>query len=315
MPPDDAAMRLAFGSGHLAMQQRRFDLAATDFGRAAAEARARDDRAAIAAAGFDLATARLAAGDPDGSLRAAADARRSVAARGRAGAAGDAAESAPRAAATGQGEGGRDLARALAALDLVEAAARLRSGDPGGAARAAARAEASDDAALSARAALLHGLAADALGDGIALRRERDRLAALLPPLPGKGGTDMAAGGRADLAELDARLFLRAGDPAAAASKAGTAAAARRELLDYRGMARALALRGTALARAGQAANAAGCFLAAGESAAEQGDRDQARAWLARAQQPGVSSATWEAAAEAIRRLDKATPKDSASGS
>ena len=76
-----------------------------------------------------------------------------------------------------------------------------------------------------------------------------------------------------DRAELQARI---AHDPALALH----AADLRRDALDYRGMARALALAGRFSPDAGQSAS---LFLRAGQSAAAQHDVAQARTWLAKA--------------------------------
>ena len=57
----------------------------------------------------------------------------------------------------------------------------------------------------------------------------------------------------------------------------------RQATLDYRGLARALAIEATAAQRGGNEAAAADLFLRAGRSAAMQGDKNNARVWLSRA--------------------------------
>ena len=61
------------------------------------------------------------------------------------------------------------------------------------------------------------------------------------------------------------------------------AASIRQEGLDYRGMARALAVAGRRRSRAGERELAADLYLRAGRSAAAQSDAATARPWLERA--------------------------------
>ena len=61
------------------------------------------------------------------------------------------------------------------------------------------------------------------------------------------------------------------------------AAALRRQMLDYRGMVKVLAKAGEASERAGRLVPASRRYLRAGQSAALQGDKEQARMWLTRA--------------------------------
>lgn len=142
------------------------------------------------------------------------------------------------------------------AFDLVTATALFRLGDLAAADRAAAPLAAGRNRALADAAWFLRGLIADARGDASLLHQA----AAALSP----------AADPADKAELRARV---AHDPALAAH----AADLRRTALDYRGMARALAL---AAQYTPDPAGSADLFLRAGQSAAEQHDAAQARAWL-----------------------------------
>src|SRR5262249_12941935 len=88
---------------------------------------------------------------------------------------------------------------------------------------------------------------------------------------------------KADAAELAARLALRQGEPKRAEAQAETAATLRRDGLDYRGLARALALAGESAARSGDRIAAANFFSRAGQSAEAQGDSASARQWLEQA--------------------------------
>jgi hypothetical protein len=110
---------------------------------------------------------------------------------------------------------------------------------------------------------------------------------------------------RADLAELLARRELRRRDFKAAIAEAERSADLRRISLDYRGMARALAVAADAEAGAGNAKAAAALFMRAGQSAAAQGDAEMARSWLRRAAAVGDDIVIREAARKAIAALEK----------
>lgn len=142
-------------------------------------------------------------------------------------------------------------------LDLITATALFRANRPDEAGRWASRLAGS--ATLGNKAWFLRGLIADARHDRAALTQAE---AALTP-----------AAEPADRAELRARLE---GDPTMALA----AADLRRDTLDYRGMARCLAL---AAQYTPDPARAADLYLRAGRSAAGQHDAAQARNWLARA--------------------------------
>jgi hypothetical protein len=141
---------------------------------------------------------------------------------------------------------------------LVTATAMFRLGDLAGADQVAAGLAGASPELVNA-AWFLRGLIADARGDRTGL----ERAAGALSP-----GADPA-----DALELRARL---AHDPA----QAMQAADLRREALDYRGMARALAL---AAQFTPDTATSADLYLRAGRSAAAQGDAPQARLWLGEA--------------------------------
>jgi tetratricopeptide (TPR) repeat protein len=90
---------------------------------------------------------------------------------------------------------------------------------------------------------------------------------------------------RADRYELSGQLAMaeQHWDEAINAFEAATEL--RREALDYRGMAKALALAGKASEKAGHVDEAAICYLRAGRSAALQGLFDEALSWLNQAEQ------------------------------
>lgn len=229
--PDDAKLALFGHAGDIAYQQERPDEAATEYRVALARARERDDAAAIADAGFDLATAELRAGQPRTAMQTAGDLKAELARRGIADPAFDLL-----------------LATAMFRLDDLDAADRLAAGLIG-----------DSNPALVDAAWFLRGLIADARGDRSGLQRAAAALGAAADP--------------ADIAELRARLTLDR-------TQALRAAALRRDALDYRGMARALAL---AAQGTPNDAEAADLYLRAGRSAAAQGDTAQARVWLDRA--------------------------------
>jgi hypothetical protein len=156
----------------------------------------------------------------------------------------------------------------LAGLQLVAAIALYRTGQPAVADAVAARIEAGSDA-ISARAAFLRGLIADDQADVTGLQAALDRIAGSREPEH-----------QADAAELAARLALRRGDTARARAEAERAANVRRILLDYRALARSLALAARAAALAGDGAASADLYLRAGRGAAAQDDKTSAKRWL-----------------------------------
>ena len=144
---------------------------------------------------------------------------------------------------------------------LAEATALYRTGAVAEADRAAQPIQRAGDIDAAARATILRGLIADERGDETGLTAAVDALNAEKTPAL-----------EADFAELAARLALRRSDSAHARQKAARAAELRQEALDYRGLARALAVEAAAAERAGDEA-AADLFLRAGRSAAAQATR------------------------------------------
>jgi hypothetical protein len=105
--------------------------------------------------------------------------------------------------------------------------------------------------------------------------------------------------------ELSARLALRRGDFATAQQDAARAEALRRETLDYRGLARVLALGGEAASRGGEPKAAAELYWRAGQSAAAQDDLDLARLWLRQAADLAPGMPVGEAANDLLARINK----------
>src|SRR5262249_27481016 len=89
----------------------------------------------------------------------------------------------------------------------------------------------------------------------------------------------------ADRQELLGRAALIGNQPAAALTDFDQAAANRQQALDYRGMARTLALAGDASLRLDRTADAANYFLRAGRSALLQGDSAMGLLLLKRAEE------------------------------
>jgi hypothetical protein len=263
--PSDETLQRDTRAGRLAYLQERPDEAIAQYRLALVRAQARDDLAAIGDLGYDLAVAELHANAPERALTAARATREELERRG---------------------------AAPFPALLLAEATALYRTGALDAADRLAGRVQASGDGASAARAGFLRGLIADGRGDAAGLAAA----AAALPPT-----TDPAL--QADAAELAARLALRRDALAEADGAAARAVSLRQDALDYRGVARALALQGEATARLAKPAAAADLFLRAGRSALAQGDRASARPWLERARALPADPAVAQAAGELLERL------------
>jgi hypothetical protein len=243
--PDDPVMERYTDAGRAALALERPEQSITQYSAALARAYQRDDTAAIGDLGFDLAVAELRAGQPDHALRTAREIEAELVRR----------STAP-----------------VAALRLIEAVALYRSGQSTQADALAAQVESASDHDAAARAAFLRGLIADDAGDAAGLHAALDKIA-------GAQGPEAEA----DAAELSARLSLRNGDASHARAQAEHAAERRRDLLDYRALARCLALAGKAAAQAGDGEAASRLYLRAGHSAAEQGDKPAATVWLKQA--------------------------------
>jgi hypothetical protein len=164
-------------------------------------------------------------------------------------------------------------------FDLISAIALFRLHDLSASDRVAAELTGGKDPKLADSAWFLRGLIADERHDRPGLQ---------------KAAASMTSGADpADVAELQSRLSQ-------SAALALHAADLRRDRLDYRGMARALALAAhfTAIDSA-----AADLYLRAGRSAAAQGDHADARIWLGKARQLAQDTALRSDADQALHDL------------
>lgn len=264
-PPEDPALVRHEQAGKIAYDLNRPDEAVAQFEAALTQAQARDDLQAIADLSFNLAVAQLHANRPQDALTTTQRARAELVRRGR---------------------------QPFPALLLAEATALYRLEDRDQADAVAAEVEGAGDADAAAGASFLRGLIADEAGDEAGLRAAARRLSGVSAPLR-----------VADRLELQARLGMRQGDPARAHSAAMQAAGIRQEGLDYRGMARALAVAAQAAERSDDKELAADLYLRAGRSAAAQSDADTARPWLERALRLTSDDATEQAAEAALAGL------------
>jgi tetratricopeptide (TPR) repeat protein len=146
--------------------------------------------------------------------------------------------------------------------------------------------------AVQSKAHFLRGLIANDRGDLVKLRKEITALA--------KSNSAVI---RADREELIGHLSLteRRWDEAVLAFD--EAATLRRQILDYRGMVKALAKAGEACERAGRSVPASRRYLRAGQSTALQGNPDQAQIWLTRAAQLAEQGGDQNIAQEARLQL------------
>lgn len=265
-PPADQTLARHEQAGRIAYNLDRPDEAVLQFEAALKQAQARDDLKAIGELSFNLAVAQLRANRAQDALTTTQQARAELIRRG---------------------------SRPFPSLILAEATALYRLGRRDDADALAAEIEASGDADAAAGASFLRGLLADEAGDDAGLRAALGRLAGASAPLR-----------QADRLELQARLALRQADFAAAQSAGLQAANIRQEALDYRGMARALAVAGLAAERAGAREEAADLYLRAGRSAAAQADADTAKPWLQHVLELTQDSSTREAATLALDSLE-----------
>ena len=266
-PPTDEVLQREEEAGRLAYQLERGEEAAEQYRAALTRAQERDDLAEIGDTGYNLAVAELQANAP---RRAVADAQAT------------------------RSELERRGAKPFPTLLLVEATALYRTGALDAADRTAQLVQRGGEADAAAEASFLRGLIADERGDEAGLAKAVDLLdEAKTPSL------------EADSAELAARLALRRSNPSRGEQEASRAAKLRQTTLDYRGVARALAVEGTAAERLGDRSAAADLFLRAGRSAAAQGDKSSARAWLSRATFLAPGQSVGRAASGLLRSLSR----------
>lgn len=270
-PPRDIKLDQASSAGTQAMSMDLPEVAVRQYKVALARAYERDDTRAISDGAYNLALAQMKAGDPKAAVATA------------------------RAAET---ELDRRKTPVPAELSLVEAAASYRAGDLTGATAAAQQAldrKASDPDTVP-RAWFIRGLAA-------ADRDDRATLAQAIAALRPSKSADLEA----DRQELQGRAALLDGRPAEALTLLDQASANRQQALDYRGMARTLALAGEACVRLDRTADAASYFLRAGRSALLQGDTAMASRLLRQAEELATRSGQ-TAIVEEIARLRRESP-------
>ena len=258
-PPTDVRLDQANQAGTQALTMDMPSIAVRQYKVALSRAYERDDAGAIADVSYNLALAQMKAGDAKAALVTVREARSDL---------------------------DRRRAPVPAELFLVQAAAAYRSGDLLGASAAAQEAlgRTAKDPDTVPRAWFIRGLVAAERGDGVGL-------AQAIAALPPSKQADLLA----DRQELQGRAALLANQPVEALALFEQSAAGRQQALDYRGMARALALAGDAALRSNHAAEAADLFLRAGRSALLQGDSATALPLLKRAEdlarqtaQPGI---------------------------
>jgi predicted small lipoprotein YifL len=258
-PPTDVRLDQANQAGTQALTMDMPSIAVRQYKVALSRAYERDDAGAIADVSYNLAVAQMKSGDAKAALVTVREAL---------------------------GDLDRRRAAVPAELFLVQAAAAYRSGDLSGAAAAAQEAlgRTPKDPDTVPRGWFIRGLVAAERGDGAGL-------AQAIAALPPSKQADLSA----DRQELQGRAALLANTPAEALALLQQSAASRQQALDYRGMARALALAGDAALRSNHAAEAADLFLRAGRSALLQGDNATALPLLKRAEdlarqtgQPGI---------------------------
>ena len=267
-PPPDKKLDQANRSGTQALSMDMPTLAVREYKVALSRAYERDDAAAIADVSYNLALAQMKAGDAKTALATVRDARDEL---------------------------DRRRAPVPAELFLVQAAAAYRSGDLSGAETAAREAltrPAKDPDAVP-RAWFIRGLVAAERGD-------RALLTQAIAALPPSKQADLEG----DRQELHGRSALLDDHAAEALTFLEQAAGNRQQALDYRGMARVLALSGEAALRTGQTAQAADLFLRAGRSALLQGDSVYALPLLKRAEELGHQTAQTGIVTE-VQRLRK----------
>ncbi len=247
--PRDLKLEQASSAGTQALAMDLPGVAVRQYQVALTRAYERDDTAAIADSGYNLALAQMKAGNAKGAIASV----RSV-----------------------QSELARRHAPVPAELSLVQAAASYRLGDADGATAAARQAleRPAADVDTVPRAWFIRGLVA-------ADRSDRTSLAEAMAALKPAKSADLEA----DRFELGGRAALLDNQPANALPQFVRSAAGRQQTLDYRGMARALSWAGDASLRLGREADAVDYFLRAGRSALLQGDSAMALPLLKRAEE------------------------------
>lgn len=268
-PPPDTKLDTANRAGTQALSLGMPAQAVRQYKLALTRAYERDDADAIADTAYNLALAEIRAGDPKAALLTTR---------------------------TTQAELQRRQVAVPAELMLVQAAAAYRAGDIATAATAAQQALElkAHDADTAPRAWFIRGLVAAERGDGATLAQA----IAAIPP-------SKQADIQADRQELVGRAALLDGKAGAALASFEQAAANRQQAIDYRGMARALALSGETSLKLGKPSEAAVFYLRAGRSSLLQGDTAAATPQLKRAEELARQTSQ-TGIVEEIARLRKA---------
>ena len=248
-PPSDLRMDQSNDAGNRALQTNQPAVAVRQFLLALTRAYERDDAGAIGDIGYNLAVAQLRAGATEDAARTARETRHELELR----------RVAPPA----------DLLLVQAAIDY-----RLGALDKALAFAQEVLDRTPLDPAAAERAWYIRGVV-------LADQSDAQGLAQAIAALRASTQPDQEA----DRLELTGRAAVLAGAEDAAVTAFEQAADQRRLALDYRGMARCLALAGDASLRTGRTAAAAGLFLRAGRSAFLQGDTRTGLALLDRADQ------------------------------
>jgi tetratricopeptide (TPR) repeat protein len=273
--PLDQDLQSGWGLARFAFEQGQYDQAAALYTRVLERAYERDDLQAIGDIGYELAVVRLRQHDPRTAADQALQTREELRRRG---------------------------AIPFAELDLVEAVALYEAGDPDGAEVMADRVielAPAPTGPLVDRALFLRGRIAADRADAAELTRALAQL-----------GDPQNAELRADRLELLGRLNLLENRPESALPDFRETADLRREVEDYVGMARALALAGEAAKSTGRAADAADLYFRAGRSAELDGDHAEARRWLATAAQIAAKTGQAEVRSQAKGRLERLNKAD-----
>lgn len=274
-PPPDSRLDIANKAGTQALSMDMPVQAVRQYKLALARAYERDDAEAIADTAYNLALAQMRAGDPKEALRTALEARAEL---------------------------DRRRVPVPAELALVQSAAAYRAGDLGAAASAAQQVLElkTRDPDTVPRAWFIRGLVAAERGDGATLAQA----IAAVPP-------SKQADIEADRQELMGRAALLAGQSAEALVAFERSAANRQQALDYRGMARVLAMAGEASLRLNRTSDAAVFFLRAGRTNLLQGDIAAATPLLKRAEDLAKQTSQTDVIEE-IARLRKAAAERAA---
>jgi hypothetical protein len=247
-PPHDVKLEQSNTAGNQALSMAMPSVAVRQYTLALKRAYERDDSTAIGDTGYNLALAQMQTGDSKAALATVHDTRLELE---------------------------RRHVPVPPELILVQAAAAYRSGDAAGAGQAAQEVldRGGGGAGTAERAWYIKGIVAAERGD-------RATLAQAIAAIPAAS----PAGSDGDRDELQGRVALIDGRAPDAQSAFERSAADRQQILDYRGMARALALAGDAALEANRASEAAILYLRAGRSNLLQGDKPAGLALLKRAE-------------------------------